>query len=107
MAEMDKLDSKQEIDSAIANNQSFVLMFTAIWSDVGKLTKSNFERIGAKYPSVYMAWVSTDDHPELAEEWGFTAIPATVAYKNGDKVDYFIGPQYSDEQVERFIKKTL
>lgn len=68
---------------------------------------TEYHRIGAKYPSVYMAWVSTDDHPELAEEWGFTAIPATVAYKNGDKVDYFIGPQYSDEQVERFIKKTL
>lgn len=54
-----------------------------------------------------MAWVSTDDHPELAEEWGFTAIPATVAYNNGTKVDYFVGPQYLDEQVEEFIKKTL
>ncbi|KAL4983166.1 hypothetical protein BDW68DRAFT_181845 [Aspergillus falconensis] len=64
-------------------------------------------RIGAKYPTVYMAWVSTNDHPKLAKEWGFTAIPATVVYKNGTKVDYFIGTQYLDEQVEGFIKKTL
>ena len=54
-----------------------------------------------------MAWVSTDSHPELAEEWSFTAIPATVAYKNGTKVDYFIGPQYLEQQVEAFIEKTL
>ncbi|EIT73926.1 thioredoxin-like protein [Aspergillus flavus] len=104
---MDQLNSKQEINDAIAKHGSFVLMFTAVWSDVGNITKRNYERIGAKHPTVYMAWVSTDDHPELAEEWGFTAIPATVAYKNGTKVDYFVGPQYLDEQVEEFIKKTL
>ena len=54
-----------------------------------------------------MAWVSTDDHLELAKEWGFTAIPATVGYKNGTKVETFVGPQYLDEQVEAFIKKVV
>ncbi|GKZ89113.1 hypothetical protein CBS115989_6001 [Aspergillus niger] len=104
---MDQLNSKQEINDAIANHASFILMFTAVWSDVGNVTKEKFESIGAKYPTVYMAWVSTDDHPELAEEWGYTAIPATVGYKNGTKVEYYIGPQLVDQQVEAFIKKVV
>ncbi|GLA28589.1 hypothetical protein M752DRAFT_279895 [Aspergillus phoenicis ATCC 13157] len=104
---MDQLNSKQEINDAIANHASFILMFTAVWSDVGNITKEKFESIGAKYPTVYMAWVSTDDHLELAKEWGFTAIPATVGYKNGAKVETFVGPQYLDEQVEAFIKKVV
>ncbi|GAQ40243.1 hypothetical protein AtubIFM56815_010440 [Aspergillus tubingensis] len=106
--EMDQLTSKQQIEDAISGHTSFILMFTAVWSDVGRLTKSNFERIGAaKYPSVYLAWVSTDDNPELAEEWGFTAIPATVGYKNGTKVNYYIGPQIVDEQVENFFNQVV
>ncbi|GLB07222.1 hypothetical protein AtubIFM57258_002551 [Aspergillus tubingensis] len=106
--EMDQLTSKQQIEDAISGNTSFVLMFTAPWSDVGRVTKSNFERIGAaSYPSVYLAWVSTDENPELAEEWGFTAIPATVGYKNGTKINQFIGPQLLDRQVEDFFNQIV
>ncbi|GLA41379.1 hypothetical protein AnigIFM63309_009469 [Aspergillus niger] len=104
---MNQLNSKEEINEAIANHASFILMFTAVWSDVGNITKGKFESIGANYPTVYMAWVSTDDHPDLAKEWGFTAIPATVGYKNGTKVETYVGPQYLDQQVEAFIKKVI
>ncbi|OJJ66969.1 hypothetical protein ASPBRDRAFT_136857, partial [Aspergillus brasiliensis CBS 101740] len=70
-------------------------------------TNSNITRIGAKYAELYQGWVNTDSHLDLAQEWGFTAIPATVGYKNGAKVDYFVSPQYLDTQVEGFIKKVL
>ncbi|KAL4897156.1 thioredoxin-like protein [Aspergillus ambiguus] len=89
---MDKITSEDQLNSAIANNPSFIVMFTAEWSDVGRLTKSKFETIGAKYPALYQAWVSTDDNPELAEKWGFTSIPATVGYKNGTKVNILSVP---------------
>lgn len=56
---------------------------------------------------MYLAWVSTDENPELAEEWGFTAIPATVGYKNGTKVNQFIGPQVLDRQVEDFFNQIV
>ncbi|KAL4952951.1 thioredoxin-like protein [Aspergillus filifer] len=94
---MDKLSDEDALNSAIANNPSFILMFTAPWSDVGRQTKANFERLSS----------SLSYRSKHRLQWGFTAIPATVGYKNGAKVDYSNGSMVLDEQVERFIQKIL
>ncbi|KAL4969843.1 thioredoxin family protein [Aspergillus stella-maris] len=104
---MDQITSESALNSAISNNPSFIVMFTAPWSDFGQLTKSAIERVGARYPALYQAWVSVDENPELAQKWGYTSIPATVGYKNGSKVRDFVAPLYEDERVEDFIRSVL
>ncbi|KAE8154468.1 hypothetical protein BDV25DRAFT_147726 [Aspergillus avenaceus] len=102
-----QIRSQSELQSAISGHSSTIIIFSAVWSQISEATKDNFERIGAQYPTLYQAWVSTDDNPELAEENGVNAIPATIGYKDGAEVTRFIGPQLLDSQIEAFISRVL
>ena len=42
-------------------------------------------------PSIHFAKVDVDDLPELSQEYGIRAMPTFMIFKNGDKVDEFVG----------------
>lgn len=64
-------------------------------------------RVGANYPSLYQAWISTDDNPELAQQNGVTAIPTIIGYKQSSEVARYVGPMTEDHRVDRFIQQVL
>ncbi|KAL4910286.1 hypothetical protein BDW74DRAFT_173742 [Aspergillus multicolor] len=104
---MDQITDQSQYDEALKSHKSVVIIFTAIWSHVGEITKRNFEKVGAQYPALYQAWISTDESPELTEQHGVTAVPTVFGYKGEAEVNKYIGPQFTEEQVKRFIEKVL
>ncbi|PWY68554.1 hypothetical protein BO94DRAFT_301970 [Aspergillus sclerotioniger CBS 115572] len=104
---MDKITSRAQLTTAIQSHHSFILIFSAIWSGISESTRRNFERVGAKYPTLYQAWISTDDNPELAGDLNVSSIPAEIGFKGGVEVVRYIGPKISDAEVEEFIREVL
>ncbi|KAH8430785.1 thioredoxin family protein [Aspergillus melleus] len=102
-----QITDQAQLDRAINDHKSSIIIFSAIWSPVSEATKDNFEKAGAKYPAVYQAWISIDENADLAQKYDVTSIPTTIGFKDGAQAAKFIGPQLVEPQVEDFIRKVL
>jgi thioredoxin 1 len=49
------------------------------------------EQYSKKYTNANYVKVDVDKLPEIAQEWGITAMPTFMVFKQGDKVDELIG----------------
>ncbi|KAL5050877.1 hypothetical protein BDW71DRAFT_202931 [Aspergillus fruticulosus] len=104
---LDQITSEGQLESAIKDHRSFIIIFSAIWSQLGEATKANFEKVGAKHATLYQAWISTDSNPNLAENHGVKEISTVIGFKDGAQVEEYVGPQLMEHQVEAFIQKVL
>lgn len=60
-------------------------------------------RWSALNPSIYFAKIDVDALPELSQEYGIRAMPTFMIFKNGEKVDEFIGA--NPNPLEQLIAK--
>ena len=84
-----------------------VVDFWASWCGPCKAMEPIFEKMAQKYEyKVDIFKINVDDEPELAQMFGIRSIPTTILFKNGKKVDLFVGA-LSEQKLEAEIQKNM
>jgi thioredoxin 1 len=86
-------NSQEEFKEAIAKNQVVMIDAFATWCGpckaiaptIAKWAENEFK------DKIYFAKFDVDALPELAQELGIRAMPTFVVFKDGEKVDEFVG----------------
>ena len=65
-----------------------------------------FEQFSNDYPNAKYLKVDVDELSELAQEYGVTAMPTFMIFKDGEKVDELVGanPQLLEEKIKQHVR---
>ncbi len=80
-----------------------IVDFYANWCGPCKMMASVLEDLAAENPDVEIIKVNTDEHQELAMEYGVMSIPTVYVYKDNKEIHKLIGFRDKSE-FEKIIK---
>ena len=75
--------TKENYQSVVAENQTVLLDFWAVWCGPCKMIAPIVEQIAAERGDVVVGKVDVDSQMELAMQFGISSIPTLVVIKNG------------------------
>ena len=75
--------TKDNYASVVAENQTVLLDFWAVWCGPCKMIAPIVEEIAAERSDVVVGKVDVDSEMELAMQFGISSIPTLVVIKNG------------------------
>lgn len=79
--------------------------FYADWCGPCKMMSPVIEQLAQEYDGKLNIYkLNVDDAREIAGEYGISSIPTVIIFKDGQKVDQFIGA-LPKSQIEGYIKK--
>ena len=73
--------TKENFDETIRNNAVVVLDFWAEWCGPCKAFAPVFEKASTDNDDIVFAKINTEEQPELAQQFGISAIPTLVVFK--------------------------
>ena len=84
--------TENTFDDAIKSASLAMVDFWATWCGPCKLTSPIVEKLASLYDGKAMIGkVETDSEPELAQQYGISAIPTLIFFKNGVEFERKIG----------------
>lgn len=90
--EMIHIGSEEGFKKTVLDNVRPVLVdFWATWCMPCRMVAPVIEELAGEYPTVQFAKVDVDQVPDVAQEYGISAIPTIVLFKGGKEVQRFIG----------------
>ncbi len=101
-----KITSTEQFNSLIAADKPVVIDFWATWCGPCRMFAPVFEAASEKHDDIVFAKVDVDELEGLAESLGISYIPTIMLYKNGVRLDEFVGPK-SEADFEEFLKQAL
>lgn len=105
MSNIFKVDMSS-FENEILNYSGIVLVdFWAEWCGPCKMQLPILEEISAELSDVKICKVNVDENNELAVKYGIRSIPTMMIFKDGIKVEQFVGLKQKDELVRKL--KTL
>ncbi|XP_062581121.1 thioredoxin, mitochondrial-like [Saccostrea cucullata] len=100
-------DAKDFQTRVMENPVPVVVDFHATWCGPCKLLGPRLEAIiSSKGGQVALAKVDVDENVEIAMEYLVESLPTVIGFKNGRKMDKFIGLQ-EDDIIDSFVEKLL
>ncbi|MBL8829694.1 MAG: thioredoxin [Planctomycetaceae bacterium] len=83
----------QNFDADVLNASGPVLVdFWAPWCGPCRMIAPMIDQLASEYQgSIKIGKVNIDDNPGAANQYGVSAIPTLLLFKNGDVVDRFVG----------------
>ena len=75
--------TKENYQSVVAENQTVLLDFWAVWCGPCKMIAPIVEEIAAERSDIIVGKVDVDSEMELAIQFGISSIPTLVVIKNG------------------------
>lgn len=94
--------TKPDFQEAIKSEQVILVDFHAEWCGPCKTLKPILEEVSEEGVKVFS--VDVDNNKELATEHQISSIPTVLLYKNGEKMDEFIGVK-DKEEILSLLKK--
>ncbi|KAL6497500.1 Cytoplasmic thioredoxin isoenzyme 2 [Orobanche hederae] len=94
---------KLHFDTNKPLNKLMVVDFSASWCGPCKLMEPFFNQMSAKYSDVNFVKIDVDDLPDVAREFGVTAMPTFVLLKQGKEVSKVIGAK-KDELEKQILE---
>ncbi|KAJ8653650.1 hypothetical protein O0I10_010688 [Lichtheimia ornata] len=99
-----EIKSRAEYKQIINSKAKVAVDFGApAWSSICRYMYAKFKKYSEEYPGITFLHVDTDDHPDFATSEGVTAIPTFYFFHNGQKIDYYVGP--NEYAVKRNLDK--
>ena len=83
--------TKENYASLVAENQTVLLDFWAVWCGPCKMIAPIVEEIAAERSDVVVGKVDVDSEMELAMQFGSSSIPTLVVIKNGVPAGKLVG----------------
>lgn len=80
------LENTQDFDSEVSSGK-VVVDFNATWCGPCRMMGRIMESIKGDYPDVTFLSVDVDRHPEIANRFQVSSIPAMHFYKDGKHID--------------------
>ena len=91
MADIIKVDISS-FENEVLNHLGIVLVdFWAEWCGPCKMQLPILEKISDEIPSVKICKINVDENTDLAVKFGIRSIPTMMVFKNGEKVEQFVG----------------
>jgi len=85
--------TKETFDETVASG-TVLVDFWAPWCGPCKMQTPILEKVAAQLEgNAVIAKVNVDENPELAAKFGIRSIPTLLLFKEGEKVQDFIGVQ--------------
>ena len=81
-----------------------VVDFWATWCGPCQMLSPILDELEGELPEVIFGKVNVDEEPELAMQFGITAIPAVLVFRNGTKVASAVGYQ-PKEQLKKLLEQ--
>jgi thioredoxin 1 len=96
--------TKNNFDEEVLNAEGLVLVdFYADWCAPCMMLKQSLVEI-EEFHKIKICKINVDNEPELAIKFGVSSIPHVLFYKDGKKVDSFLGYRPTAE-IETIIEK--
>ena len=101
MADIIKVDISS-FENEVLNHLGIVLVdFWAEWCGPCKMQLPILEKISDEIPSVKICKINVDENTDLAVKFGIRSIPTMMVFKNGEKLEQFIGLKNKKELSEK------
>lgn len=101
MADIIKVDISS-FENEVLNQAGIVLVdFWAEWCGPCKMQLPILEKISDEIPSIKICKVNVDENTDLAVKFGIRSIPTMMVFKNGEKIEQFVGLKSKNELSEK------
>jgi len=101
------LDAKDFEAEVLKADQPVLVDFYAEWCGPCRMLGPIIEELAKDYEGkVKIFKLNVDNAQELAAQYGVSSIPTVIFFKNGEKVDQFLGA-LPKEKIEEYIQKYL
>ena len=98
-----KVFNKQNFEAEVLNSQQPVVVdFWAEWCGPCRMLGPVLDELEAEMPGYVFGKVNVDENTELAMQYGITAIPAVLVFRDGKKAATLVGYQPKEQ-----LKKKL
>lgn len=92
MSQIKSISSSEFEDEVLNATEPVVVDFMATWCQPCKMIAPILERLADQYEGkVKFVKLDTDQHPDIAAQYGVQKIPNLTYFKNGEVVDQAIG----------------
>ena len=88
------IGNKADFDKVTGAGDHVVIVdFWAVWCGPCQMVGPVIEQLAQEHPEGQVAKVDVDQVPDVAQQFGVTAIPTVVYFKGGKEVQRFVGVQ--------------
>lgn len=80
---MKQIQSQQELDQVLKDNENVIVDFWAQWCGPCKMLAPALERVQEEVNNTLIVKVNIDDVADIPEKYGVRSIPTLLKFKNG------------------------
>ena len=97
MGNINKVDIDSFEEEILKYSGIVLIDFWAEWCGPCRMQLPILEEISEELPKIKICKVNVDENTDLAINFGIKSIPTMLVFKNGEKVEQFIGLKHKND----------